>query len=197
MRFSPLALVLSFFCLTAAAHADTYTTFNFDGYYAYTEFTGSTPGPVLGNYPIHGTITYDHTTASVSSMEGFTIYYPDIGSTGPLKAWDAFGDSYLTLIEATYASYPLPVLGLVIPKYELSSGLGGDICTTFGACYDGMYNSPPSSILRNSRQGYALFGTLSPQTTNPAPTPEPASISLLITGLAGVATRLRYLRSRT
>ena len=201
MRFSSLVVGVSLLCLpSAAALADSFTTYDFSGSYAVTAFNGpegSASGPVLQNVALTGTITFDNTTQSVSDVSGFHVDIQTFSPTGNLTNFNSFGDSTTTLIEGMWG-YKEPLLDLSIPDSELASGMGGTICSNDFACMDGAYSIPSSDILLDDRgQRYAVYGTLTPETVgNVAPTPEPASVALLLTGVAGVATQLRRRRSQ-
>ena len=156
MRASLLAST-ALLLVSVGAHADTITNFNFNS-------------DLTGGYTAQGTVSVD-TDTGIIQTSNFTL-------------------SQNGVIDATFSSpdYSQPVYGVYLAEfpdstdgytYELLLGnaslvgyTGGSVCTTTAPCL----GYPSGFFLPSGNYVGATDGTL-------APTPEPASVLMLATGL--------------
>ena len=156
-------------CSSWFAHADTIKTFNFDS-----DLTGGYTAQGIVNIDVDsGTIVDSSFALSQNGVIDATFTDPDY--SGPY-----YGD-YIAEFPDSTDGYTYELL---LPYSSIANFQGGQVCTVTNTCVNGF----PSGVLFAAGGGEgAVDGTLNP-------TPEPASVVMLATGLAAgyVVSRRRW-----
>ena len=176
IRFSVLvAAFVAAVLLAPPAHADQITVFSLTTVYPL-------PQPQAPDGTASGTITIDTTTGIVEAINLSFAAEPALASSS--TSWDVFGTPPNAFVEIN-ESWITPQNGyfdveIALPVDTLVGYTGGSICTEAHVCNGGAY----STFL----DGIDLDPYSSGQLT---PTPEPASLGLLGTGVLGLVGILR------
>ncbi len=154
-----------------AAHADTLTVFDATGTFA----SGST---------LSGTITID-TTNGVLESSSLIVSAPDSLNFSFIQSQFANPSIYVLQFGTAASGLPSLVLGVSV----------SDLVGFTGGAFGSVQNRVPggvSNIAFDTRADLLSVGGLSVASPQPiAATPEPATLALLATGLAGVAGSVR------
>ena len=189
MRISRLILALvPFLCLPFRANANTVT-------YSYVATYDSTVG---ANLPFPGQVTGTFTWDYNFGLVDLTLY----GAPGPMvtRAWGYPADGSYIGMESAFGDATNPqsemTIDLRIPTYLITTGTSGLICSQSAPCGSSMQNVGSIGYYVPEVPFTSGYVTVT-SSTGVAPTPEPASMALLLTGMCGVAGTLRTRKSRT
>lgn len=158
----------SLLCSTLFARGDTIQVFNFQS-------------DLTGGYTAQGLVNVDTTDGQIVSSD-FTLSQGgvlDATFTTPDQTYQA-SDAYLAEFQDSTDGYTYELL---LPNSTLISYTGGNVCTVTNTCE----GYPSGVFLPGGSYAEAVDGTVNP-------TPEPASVIMLATGLAAgyVVSRRRW-----
>jgi hypothetical protein len=169
--------LLVVFSVSAAAHADTLSTFSLNDavYVNGATATGSVVIDVTTGAVQSG--SFDFTLNSVSSIYDV----PGVHGNG----FDGGTQSYFDFLDSIGEDIDFDV---ALPSFVGYSG--GALCTSVNPCPGG-YRSTQYPLV--GAENNLLSGSFSLDSgTSPGVTPEPSSILLLLTGVAGMCAMMRY-----